>query len=89
MLMSEIVPWTPNLQDPLLGPIKRLIAKKSPSEILAVRDEIASMCSSLEGALPARAITAASAAERERLSRHRRELAFLNAIVDGRAVRSA
>jgi hypothetical protein len=92
-----VLPWArlddPQLHDPSLTAIKQLIASKSPSEILAVRNEIELHIKSLTQRdinMPtlAFAIDPRAAADRDRLSRHRRELAFLNAIIDGRVVRA-
>jgi hypothetical protein len=79
----------PAAPDPLLSGIKRLIAGKSPSEILSVRDEIAQQVRSLTQRdinmlSPSVVTDQRFAADRHRLARHQAELDFLNNLLDRR-----
>jgi hypothetical protein len=80
---------TPQASNPLLAGIQRLIAGKSPSEVLSLRDEVVQHVRSLTQrdinlSSPSVVADPTRAADRHRLARHRCELEFLNHLLERR-----
>jgi hypothetical protein len=87
ILAAQPASSEPAAPDPRLDGIRRLIANKSPSEILSVRDEIAQHVRSLTQRdinllSPSVATDPRFAANRGRLARHQAELVFLNNLLE-------